>query len=112
MASMLKRPSIDIESFINKGGSSSSETPIETTKPKAIKKIKEEKKEIVTIEKKQRGRPKGILKAEPPLRVEMRIPPSILDKIDAFVETHPLLTSRHAWLLQAIYEKIEKDTAE
>ena len=111
MASMLKRPTIDIETFINKGGSSSTDTPIDTTQPKAIRKIKEAKQQLL-VEEKKRGRPKGILKAEPPLRVEMRVPPTILDKIDRFVETHPLLTSRHAWLLQAIYEKIEKDTME
>ena len=52
---------------------------------------------------------KGSIKEEPPVRVEMRIPPRILDQIDQAVEGHPIMTSRHAWLLQAIFEKVAKD---
>jgi hypothetical protein len=39
----------------------------------------------------------------------MRIPPRILEKIDREVLEDPILTSRHAWLLKAIQEKVERD---
>ena len=94
MASLLSRPQTKIEDFINKGGTSSTVAPLSTDLPKTSK---------------QRGRPKGSIKEEPPLRVEMRIPPRILEKIDNEVLQDPILTSRHAWLLKAIHEKMARD---
>ncbi len=95
MSSLLSRPQLDIEKFINKGGTSTTVSPTL----------------IPTDEsnKRQRGRPKGSIKEEIPSRVEMRIPPSILEKIDRKVLEDPTLTSRHAWLLKAIQEKVERD---
>lgn len=97
MASLLSRPQTKIEDFINKGGTSTttSLTPLSTDEPDK--------------EHRQRGRPKGRIKEETPSRVEMRIPPSILEKIDRQVLQDPTLTSRHAWLLKAIQEKVERD---
>ncbi len=94
MASLLSRPQLDIEKFINKGGTSTNVAPLSTDEPKA---------------RRQRGRPKGSIQEEPPARVEMRIPPRILEKIDRVVLEDPTLTSRHAWLLKAILEKVERD---
>ena len=98
MTSLLSMPQLDIENFINKSGTSTANTPPpqypEYSEPKMPRK---------------RGRPKGSIKPEIPLRVEMRIPPSILEKVDRIVFEDPLLTSRHAWLLRAIYEKVERD---
>jgi hypothetical protein len=93
MSSLLNRPQVDIEKFINKGGTSSSAPLISTSESP----------------RRQRGRPKGSLKEEIPLRVEMRIPPRVLEKIDKVVLNDPILTSRHAWLLKAILEKVERD---
>ena len=97
MSSLLSRPQLDIETFINKGGTSTtvSSTPLSTND--------------LSKERRQRGRPKGSIKEETPSRVEMRIPPSILEKIDRKVLEDPTLTSRHAWLLKAIQEKVERD---
>jgi hypothetical protein len=95
MSSLLNRPQVDIEKFINKGGTSSTATLISTT--------------TEASPRRQRGRPKGSLKEEIPLRVEMRIPPRVLEKIDKVVLNDPILTSRHAWLLKAILEKVERD---
>ena len=92
--SLLSRPQLDIEKFINKGGTSTTASPLSTDEPK---------------ERRQRGRPKGSIKEEAPARVEMRIPPRILEKIDRVVLGDPTLTSRHAWLLKAIQEKVERD---
>jgi hypothetical protein len=95
MASLLSRPQTKIEDFINKGGTSTTVAgPLSIADEKAPK---------------QRGRPKGSIKEEPPMRVEMRIPPRILEKIDREVLEDPILTSRHAWLLKAIQEKVERD---
>lgn len=94
MASLMNRPQLEIEKFINKAGTSTTTVPLSTDLPK---------------ERRQRGRPKGSIKEEPPMRVEMRIPPRILEKIDKEVLQDPILTSRHAWLLKAIQEKVERD---
>jgi hypothetical protein len=95
MSSLLSRPQLDIEKFINKGGTSTAAvSPLSNGIEKPSK---------------QRGRPKGSIKEEPPMRVEMRIPPRILEKIDRVVLEDPILTSRHAWLLRAIQEKVERD---
>lgn len=96
MASLMNRPQLDIEKFINKGGTSTTAAPISTDTQ-------------IQKEPRQRGRPKGSIKEEPPMRVEMRIPPRILEKIDKVVLQDPILTSRHAWLLKAIQEKVERD---
>lgn len=96
MSSFLNRPNVDIEKFINKGGGSTNADPLTTT--------------LIVPTDKKRGRPKGSVKDEQPSRVELRIPPKLLEQIDRIVEEHPILSSRHAWLLQAIYDRIAKDS--
>ncbi|MBL7816107.1 MAG: hypothetical protein JNL70_13905 [Saprospiraceae bacterium] len=97
MSSLLNRPQLDIEKFINKGGTSTTVNPLMPDDNQS------------ETPRRQRGRPKGSIKEEPPMRVEMRIPPRILEKIDQVVLQDPILTSRHAWLLKAILEKVERD---
>ena len=41
-------------------------------------------------------------------QVKLRLPLSVLQKIDASVKSQPIKTSRHRWLMEAIIEKLEK----
>lgn len=42
--------------------------------------------------------------------VVVRIPPALLERIDTAVEARPVPTPRHTWLLEAIVEKLERDS--
>jgi hypothetical protein len=42
--------------------------------------------------------------------VVLRIPAELLSRIDAAVSARPLKTPRHTWLLEAMIEKLERDT--
>ena len=44
--------------------------------------------------------------------VTVRIPKSMLDDIEAFVEARPIKTARHTWLMEAIYEKWKREKAQ
>jgi hypothetical protein len=41
--------------------------------------------------------------------VILRIPKDMLSKIDELVEARPIRTPRHTWLLEAVYEKLERE---
>ncbi len=41
-------------------------------------------------------------------QVKLRLPVSLLQKIDACVKSQRIKTSRHRWLMEAIIEKLEK----
>lgn len=41
-------------------------------------------------------------------QVKLRLPLSLLKKVDSAVKAQPIKTSRHRWLMEAIVEKLEK----
>ncbi len=41
--------------------------------------------------------------------VVLRLPPAMLKRIDAAVETRRVRTPRHTWLLEAVLEKLERE---
>ena len=41
-------------------------------------------------------------------QVKLRLPLSLLQKIDASVKSQRIKTSRHRWLMEAIIEKLER----
>jgi hypothetical protein len=41
--------------------------------------------------------------------VILRIPSGMLAKIDDMVEARPIRTPRHTWLLEAVFEKLERE---
>lgn len=47
--------------------------------------------------------------AEAIVPVKLRIPEPLLDQVDAAVSKRRPIPSRHQWLLEAIYEKLERD---
>lgn len=69
----------DLETFIAKGGSE----PVET------KKEKEQDKTVQSL--------------------KLRIPTELLEEIDQLVASRRPSPSRHQWILEALYEKVEKD---
>lgn len=42
--------------------------------------------------------------------VILRVPEDILQKVDASVQTRRIKTPRHTWLLEAILEKLERES--
>ena len=69
----------DLETFIAKGGSE----PVEP------KKEKEDEKTVQSL--------------------KLRIPTELLEEIDQLVASRRPSPSRHQWILEALYEKVEKD---
>ncbi|MGI0494312.1 hypothetical protein ACN4EG_21200 [Alkalinema pantanalense CENA528] len=83
------------EDFIEKGGSVAN-VPISPT--------------IAVVEEKaegKRGRPPK--EKEEESGVKLRLPLSLLQRIDAAVESRKPSPSRHQWILEAIYEKLDRD---
>jgi hypothetical protein len=42
--------------------------------------------------------------------VILRIPAEMLEQVDSAVTARPIKTPRHTWLLEAIYEKLNRET--
>ena len=43
--------------------------------------------------------------------VNLRIPSPIIERVDRVLETLPLKKPRHAWLLEAVLEKLERENS-
>jgi hypothetical protein len=43
--------------------------------------------------------------------VMLRLPPSMLEKVDAAVQTRVVPTARTTWIMEAIAEKLEREVA-
>jgi hypothetical protein len=54
----------------------------------------------------QRGRPHK--EKEEEVGVKLRLPTSLLEQIDDSVESRKPLLSRHQWILEAIYAKLDR----
>ena len=55
----------------------------------------------------QRGRPRKEKESE--TGVKLRLPTSLLKQIDDSVESRKPLLSRHQWILEAIYAKLDRE---
>lgn len=44
--------------------------------------------------------------------INLRVPVELLAKIDDAVQMRPLRTSRHAWIMEAIYQQLQRETTE
>ncbi len=64
-----------------------------------VKKVSKIEKDF--IEKKEEAKPKLATQL-----VTLRIPENILEEIDAQVLSKPLKTSRNAWILDVLYNKL------
>ena len=45
-----------------------------------------------------------------PVPVILRMPEDILEKVDASVQSRRIKTPRHTWLLEAVLEKLERES--
>ena len=43
-------------------------------------------------------------------KVLLRVPEDLLSRVDGVVGAKPLPTTRHAWLLEAVLEKLERES--
>jgi len=87
------------ENFIEQGGSAAIRQDSEATAP-SFERVPEEKIEG------QRGRPKKEKVEE--VGVKLRLQASLLEQIDAEVNSRQPSPSRHQWILEAIYEKLDR----
>ena len=87
------------ENFIEQGGSAAIRQDSEAIAP-SLEQVLEEK---VTG---QRGRPKKEKVEE--IGVKLRLQASLLEQIDADVNSRQPSPSRHQWILEAIYEKLDR----
>jgi hypothetical protein len=74
--------SIDVEALINKGGSAPP-------------------REIQPVDAPSSGDTASIV---------LRLPTSLLRKVDAIIKARPVRIPRHTWLVEAVYEKIQRET--
>lgn len=56
------------------------------------------------------GKNGGQAKEKDPVPVILRVPEDILERVDASVQARRIKTPRHTWLLEAILEKLEKES--
>ena len=90
------------ENFIEQGGSAAIRPESEAIAPSVDLRVPQEK----TIS--QRGRPKKEKVSE--IGVKLRIEASLLEQIDADVNSRQPSPSRHQWILEAIYEKLDRQS--
>lgn len=57
------------------------------------------------------GNHKGQGKEKGTSPVVLRVPDDILERVDTAVQARSIKTPRHTWLLEAIVEKLEKESA-
>jgi hypothetical protein len=86
-----------IDEFINSGGTA----PAELSPPAAVAPVE-------PVEPVESATP--VKDAEKP--VKLRVPESLLNQIDAAVEKRRPAPSRHSWILEAIWEKLEREEAD
>ncbi len=89
---ILNTEGVDIDALINKGGSVPSEK-----KGAAMP--------TIPVEKAQKKVLKGGM-----VPIQLRLSPEILDRIDGIIEGRVIPTSRHNWFMEAISDKIKKES--
>jgi hypothetical protein len=57
------------------------------------------------------GRNGGQAKEKETVPVILRVPEDILERVDSSVQARRIKTPRHTWLLEAILEKLERESA-
>ena len=60
------------------------------------------------------GSPTGAVAEEAPTKTSpilLRIPADIMDRLDAALKARPVKLPRHTWILEAIHEKLIRDTS-
>lgn len=56
------------------------------------------------------GAEKPVLEEEPIVAVKLRIPGQLLAQVDQAVSKRRPVPSRHQWILEAIYEKLQRES--
>ena len=74
-----KEPAVDVDALINRGGSHGRTPAEESPSPTKISPIL------------------------------LRIPPEIMDRLDAALKARPVKLPRHTWILEAIHEKLTRE---
>ena len=44
-----------------------------------------------------------------PIAITLRVPPTLVAKIDTVITSRPIKTPRHTWLLEAVLEKLNRE---
>lgn len=61
------------------------------------------------------GSPTGAPPEPPPGKTSttilLRLPPDMLDQVDAALKSRPIKLPRHTWILEAIHEKLSRESS-
>lgn len=60
----------------------------------------------------QPARQETVAAASAPMAVSLRIPAPLAKRLDTFLGDRLIRVPRHAWILQAILEKLDRETGE
>ena len=60
----------------------------------------------------QPARQETVAADSPPMAVSLRIPGPLAERLDTFLRDSLIRVPRHAWILQAILEKLDRETRE
>jgi hypothetical protein len=66
--------------------------------------------EIQAVIRKGLSGPSGQLEDEEEAQVKLRLPVALLRRVDAAVKAQPIKTPRHRWLIEAIVEKLSRES--
>ena len=58
------------------------------------------------------ARQEAVAASRPPMAVSLRIPGPLAERLDTFLRDSLIRVPRHAWILQAILEKLDRETGE
>jgi hypothetical protein len=83
-----------------------------TRKPRTIAKktTHPTETEIQAVIRKGLSGPTGDAEDEEEAQVKLRLPVALLKRVDAAVKAQPIKTSRHRWLIEAIVEKLGRES--
>jgi hypothetical protein len=66
--------------------------------------------EIQAVIQKGLSGPSGQAEDEEEAQVKLRLPAALLRRVDAAVKAQPIKTPRHRWLIEAIVEKLGRES--
>lgn len=78
-------------------------------KPKAVEKLAKEPNIEALINKGGSTAEKTVAKVEEK-PILIRVPSDIIKQIDSIVSSKKIKTPRHTWLLEAVFEKLERES--
>ena len=111
-------PQVDLLALINKGGSSptstttssltSTTTPTNETKPIATVVDEMPLKANPSVSRVLKAAKRKLRSVEL-VRFQIRVPENLIEDVDNLIDARRMPTSRNAWIIEAMFEKLQRD---